>query len=74
MNSSQRSQEQAGLRTPRGWPLKKGKLVADTGAVLATGVSLRQAKELFPDYRIRDAGRRTDPLDYRLRASYGLRQ
>jgi hypothetical protein len=58
----------------KGWPVKKGKLVADDGTRLAIGLTLREAKERFPEFVIRDAGKRTDPLDYRLPGSYGSRQ
>ena len=30
--------------------MKKGKLVAENGAILAQGLTLRQAKERFPEY------------------------
>jgi hypothetical protein len=58
----------------RGWAVKKGRLVAEDGSVLAEGIPLRQAKKRFPEYLIRDADKRTDPLDYRLPGSYGSRQ
>jgi hypothetical protein len=58
----------------KGWPVKKGKLVADDGTHLAIGLTLRDAKERFPEYVIRNADKRTDPLDFRLPGSYGSRQ
>jgi hypothetical protein len=58
----------------KGWPVKKGKPVAEDGTRLAAGLTLREAKERFPEFVIRDAGKRTDPLDYRLPGSYGSRQ
>ena len=58
----------------KGWPIKKGKLIAEDGSRLAIGLPLRQAKERFPEFVIRDAGKRTDPLDYRVPGSYGSRQ
>jgi hypothetical protein len=59
----------------KGWPpLKKGKLIAEDGTTLAVGLTLSQAKERFPAFVIRDADKRTDPLDYRLPGSYGSRQ
>jgi hypothetical protein len=60
--------------TVKGWPVKKGKLVAEDGTRLASGLTLSEAKERFPEFVIRDAGKRTDPLDYRLPGSYGSRQ
>ena len=83
MNYGSRGIESIIARKPRaawvanrskGWPLKKGKLVAEDGAQLAIGITLRQAKERFPEFVIRDADKRTDPLDHRLPGSYGSRQ
>ena len=58
----------------RGWPVKKGRLVAEDGTVLATMITLSQSKSRFPEYVIRNADHRTDPLDHRLPGSYGSRQ
>jgi hypothetical protein len=58
----------------KGWPVKRGKLVAEDGRRLASGLTLREAKDRFPEFVIRNAGRRTDPLDYRLPGGYGSRQ
>ena len=58
----------------KGWPVKKGKLVAEDGPRLPIGVTLGEAKERFAEHVIRDAGRRTDPIDYRVPRSYGSRQ
>ena len=58
----------------KGWPLKKGKLVAEDGAKLVVGLTLREAIERFPGFVVHDAKRGTDPLDYRLPGSYGSRQ
>jgi hypothetical protein len=58
----------------KGWPIRKGKLVAEDGTLLVSGVTLREAKERFPEYVVRDADKRTDPLDRRLPGSYGSRQ
>ena len=55
----------------KGWPVKKGKLVAEDGTLLASGVTLREAQERFPEYVVRDADKRTDPVDHRLPGSYG---
>ena len=57
----------------KGSPVKKGSLVADDGKDLAFGLTLRQAKEQFPDFIIRNGDRRTDPLDHRLPGGYGSR-
>jgi len=61
-------------RKSKGWPLKKGKLVAAEGKVVANGITLAQAKAMFPEYKIVVEGRKRDPLDYRLPGSYGSRQ
>jgi hypothetical protein len=42
--------------------------------VIADGITLERAKDLFPAYKIVGGGRKRDPLDYRLPGSYGSRQ
>jgi hypothetical protein len=58
----------------RGWAVSKGTLVDGEGKLLADRITLGGARARFKQYRIRDASRRTDPLDYRLPGSYGSRQ
>jgi hypothetical protein len=58
----------------RGWPVKKGRLVAEDGTVLAEKITLGQARQTLSEHVIRNADHRSDPLDYRLPGSYGSRQ
>ncbi len=62
-------------RKMKGHELRKGRLVAPDGTVLANGITREHAKKSFPEYRIVSEGARTwDPIDFRLPGSYGSRQ